>query len=101
MTAPGFIVRGKGEVQSINSAAHGAGRTMSRTQAKKTITQKMVTEHLKQAGVELIGAGLDEAPTAYKNIHQVMQYQQDLVEVVGIFYPRIVRMCGGNFREVD
>ena len=101
MTAPGFIVRGKGEGQSINSAAHGAGRTMSRTQAKKTISQKMVTEQLKQAGVELLGAGLDEAPMAYKNIHQVMQYQQDLVEVVGIFYPKIVRMCGGNFKEVD
>lgn len=101
MTAPGFIVRGKGDVQSINSAAHGAGRVMSRTQAKKTLTQKMVTEHLKKAGVELLGAGLDEAPMAYKDIHQVMQYQQDLVEVVGIFYPRIVRMCGGNFREVD
>ena len=101
MTAPGFIVRGKGDAQSINSAAHGAGRVMSRTQAKKMINQKMVTEHLRQAGVELIGAGLDEAPMAYKNIHQVMQYQQDLVDVVGIFHPRVVRMCGGNFREVD
>jgi tRNA-splicing ligase RtcB len=50
----------------------------------------------------LIGSGLDEAPMAYKDIHQVMAFQQDLVEVLGSFIPKIVRMCGDEkFQEVD
>jgi tRNA-splicing ligase RtcB len=102
MATPGFIVRGKGEFASINSASHGAGRTMSRTKAKQTILQGQVNKVLKQAGVELIGAGLDEAPMAYKDIHQVMNFQKDLVEVMGSFTPRIVRMSGDErFKEVD
>ncbi|MGB3849023.1 MAG: RtcB family protein [Tunicatimonas sp.] len=96
MTAPGFIVRGKGEGASLNSAAHGAGRTMSRKKAKEQLSAKEVKQHLKQAGVALIGSGLDEAPMAYKDIHTVMSAQQSLVEVVGSFTPKVVRMCGPN-----
>ena len=94
MTAPGFIVRGKGNTASINSASHGAGRQMTRTFAKKNLTKTQVSDHLKKAGVTVVGSGLDEAPMAYKDIHQVMAAQQDLVEVVGSFTPKIVRMCG-------
>jgi tRNA-splicing ligase RtcB len=102
MATPGFIVRGKGLAASINSASHGAGRTMSRTKAKQTILPGQVNKFLKQTGVELIGSGLDEAPMAYKDIHQVMNYQKDLVEVLGSFMPKIVRMCGDErFQEVD
>jgi len=102
MATPGFIVRGKGSAASLNSAAHGAGRLMSRTKAKKTILQGQVDKFLKQAGVELIGSGLDEAPMAYKDIHQVMESQKELVEVLGSFSPKIVRMCGDRkFQEVD
>lgn len=102
MATPGFIVRGRGQAESINSASHGAGRTMSRTKAKQTIQPGHVNKFLKQAGVELIGSGLDEAPMAYKDIHQVMNYQKDLVEVLGSFMPKIVRMCGDEkFQEVD
>jgi tRNA-splicing ligase RtcB (3'-phosphate/5'-hydroxy nucleic acid ligase) len=102
MATPGFIVRGKGLAASINSASHGAGRLMSRTKAKETILPGHVNKFLKQAGVELIGSGLDEAPMAYKNIHQVMASQKDLVEVLGSFMPKIVRMCGDErFQEVD
>ncbi|HEY9008732.1 MAG TPA: RtcB family protein [Ohtaekwangia sp.] len=102
MATPGFIVRGKGSAASINSASHGAGRTMSRTQAKQTILPGQVNKFLKQAGVELIGSGLDEAPMAYKDIHQVMNAQKDLVDVLGSFMPKIVRMCGDErFKEVD
>lgn len=102
MATPGFIVRGKGNVASINSASHGAGRMMSRTKAKETILPGLVNEFLKQAGVDLIGSGLDEAPMAYKDIHQVMNAQQELVEVLGSFMPKIVRMCGDKrFKEVD
>jgi tRNA-splicing ligase RtcB (3'-phosphate/5'-hydroxy nucleic acid ligase) len=102
MATPGFIVRGKGEAHSINSASHGAGRLMSRTKAKNTLAPKAVAACLQQAGIELIGSGLDEAPMVYKDIHQVMAYQQDLVEILGSFMPRIVRMCGDEkFQEVD
>lgn len=102
MTAPGYIIRGKGEEASINSASHGAGRVMSRTQAKKTLIRGEVISYLREAGVEVIGSGLDEAPMAYKDIRQVMEFQKDLVEVVAMFQPKIVRMCGDErFREVD
>ncbi len=102
MTAPGYIVRGKGDQSSINSASHGAGRAMSRTQAKNTLDKNQVLAHIQAAGVELIGSGLDEAPMAYKDINQVMESQKDLVDIVGSFQPKIVRMCGDqNFQEVD
>lgn len=94
MTSPGFIVRGKGNVASINSASHGAGRLLSRRQAKLKLRKTDVDLHLKEAGIELIGSGLDEAPMVYKDIHQVMSHQQELVDVLGTFHPKIVRMCG-------
>lgn len=93
MTAPGYIVRGKGEPLSINSASHGAGRQLSRTKAKQSITKRTMRNLLAERGVHLIGGGLDEAPQAYKNIKKVMQAQSDLVEVVGTFTPKIVRMA--------
>lgn len=92
MTAPGFIVRGKGNRLALNSAAHGAGRQMSRRKAKQNLSHKELKKHLKDKGVELIGGGLDEAPFAYKDIHRVMAAQQELVDVVGSFLPKIVRM---------
>ncbi len=102
MTAPGYVIRGKGDEASVNSASHGAGRAMSRTQAKNTLKPEAVKKQLQKAGVELIGSGLDEAPMAYKDIRTVMEAQKDLVEVVGIFLPKIVRMCGDEkFQEVD
>lgn len=99
MTAPGFLVRGKGEESSINSASHGAGRQMSRTQAIKTITRNEMRDVLKEHGVTLIGAGLDEAPMAYKDINSVMSAQQELVDVIAKFTPKIVRMADDGSRE--
>jgi tRNA-splicing ligase RtcB (3'-phosphate/5'-hydroxy nucleic acid ligase) len=96
MTAPGFIVRGKGEVSSLQSASHGAGRQMSRTQAQKSITDQELTQVLQEHGVTLIGGGLDEAPGAYKDINTVMAAQTDLVEVIGSFVPKVVRMADGG-----
>jgi tRNA-splicing ligase RtcB len=102
MTAPGFIVRGKGNMSSLSSAAHGAGRAISRKKAKAELDINTVSSYLKEKGVELIGASLDEAPMAYKNIYNVMDAQSDLVEIVGTFLPKIVRMCGNvKFREAD
>ena len=94
MTDPGYVVVGTGEKTSINSASHGAGRKMSRTQAKNFVNQKMMDDLLKEHKITLIGGGLDEAPFAYKDIRDVMNSQQELVDVVGIFNPRIVRMAG-------
>lgn len=99
MTAPGFLVRGKGETSSINSASHGAGRLMSRTKAIQSITRSEMKAILKDHGVTLIGAGLDEAPMAYKDIHQVMAAQTDLVDVVAKFEPKMVRMADDGSRE--
>lgn len=102
MATPGFIVRGKGNPASLNSASHGAGRTMSRTRAKQTISMRDVQQFLNTAQVEVMGSDLDEAPMAYKDIHQVMSHQKDLVHVQGSFMPKIVRMCGDErFQEVD
>ena len=92
MASPAFIVTGKGNEDSLQSAAHGAGRVMSRNQAKKTFSQNQLTKYLDEKGVELLGGGVDESPFAYKDIHEVMKYQEDLVEVLDVFYPKIVRM---------
>ncbi len=92
MVHPGFIVSGKGNDVSINSASHGAGRVMSRTKAKNSTTLHELKKVLKTHEVDLIGGGLDEAPMAYKNIHEVMAFQKDLVDVLGTFLPKIVRM---------
>ena len=92
MSAPGYIVRGKGNEASLQSASHGAGRIMSRTQALNTIQKAQTDLLLQEAGVLLIGGGLDESPMAYKPISQVMELQKDLVEIIGLFHPRIVRM---------
>lgn len=94
MTAPGYIVKGKGEPASLSSAAHGAGRRMSRSAAIKSISHEWLQETLQEHGVRLLGGGLDEAPQAYKDIEEVMRSQRQLVEVVGQFTPKIVRMDG-------
>ena len=99
MTAPGFIVKGKGETASLNSASHGAGRKMSRSNALANITHEALNKELKDHGVKLIGGGLDEAPFAYKDIHEVMQSQTTLVDVLGKFYPAIVQMDGNDPRK--
>jgi tRNA-splicing ligase RtcB len=96
MASPGFIVRGRGEASAVNSASHGAGRKMSRTAALKSITHEQLTSLLAEQGVVLLGGGLDEAPFAYKDIHEVMKAQQDLVDIAGRFYPRIVKMDGAQ-----
>lgn len=94
MTAPGFIVKGRGVASSVSSASHGAGRKMSRTAALKQVTKAELENELAKQGVTLLGGGLDEAPFAYKDIETVMQSQSDLVTTVGKFTPKIVKMCG-------
>jgi tRNA-splicing ligase RtcB len=88
----GYVVRGKGNPASLNSASHGAGRQMSRNEAFKSITKKMRDAYLHERGVKLLGGGLDESPQAYKRIDEVMAAQRDLVEIVARFQPRLVMM---------
>ena len=92
MATPAFIVKGKGNPSALNSASHGAGRRMSRKKAKESYTGSAMRQVLKKENVTLIGGGIDEAPVVYKDINEVMRYQKDLVEIVGSFHPRIVRM---------
>jgi len=96
MSAPGFVVRGLGNPDSISSAAHGAGRRMSRAQAFKEFDWDTVESRLEADGVELLSAGLDEAPGAYKDIRQVMADQSDLVVPLAEFQPRLVKMDAGG-----
>jgi tRNA-splicing ligase RtcB len=82
MGAKSFIVRGLGNDESFHSCSHGAGRVMSRTEARKRITldeHKHATAHVecrKDSDV------IDESPAAYKSIEAVMEAQKDLVEIV-------------------
>jgi len=73
MGDPGYVIEGKGSSAALNSASHGAGRLMSRTQAKKQIGRKDVKDYLKERDVELLSGGLDEAPQAYKNVDAVLE----------------------------
>jgi tRNA-splicing ligase RtcB len=93
MGTPGYVVRGKGNVASLHSAAHGAGRRMSRTRAKQTLKWESAQQFLRDRRVTLISAGLDEVPMAYKDIDQVMAAQSDLVEPLARFEPRLVKMA--------
>ena len=93
MGTPGYVVKGKGAAASLNSAAHGAGRRMSRKKAKDLFTWDVVQPFLRERGVTLLSAGLDEVPMAYKDIDEVMAAQRDLVEPLARFAPRLVKMA--------
>jgi tRNA-splicing ligase RtcB len=94
-----FIVQGKGSVASLNSASHGAGRVMSRTQAFKTIPRQARNRWLEERGVELLAGGMDEAPQAYKDIEEVLAVQDDLIATVARFRPRLVLMADDGKSE--
>jgi tRNA-splicing ligase RtcB (3'-phosphate/5'-hydroxy nucleic acid ligase) len=69
---------------------------MSRSKALNSITQSTLKEQLQKHGVKLLGGGLDEAPNAYKDIEVVMKSQSALVDIVGKFSPKIVKMDGST-----
>jgi tRNA-splicing ligase RtcB len=101
MADPAFVVRGLGNEASLRSASHGAGRKMSRTQAKSQYAWSNVRRELAERGVTVLAAGADEVPYAYKAIGEVMAQQQDLVETLARFDPRIVMMCGDGSKADD
>ncbi len=103
MATTGFFVEGRGDTPdkvldnaSLNSASHGSGRVLGRRQAIKKLDAKKVRSLLEKRGVMLLGGGLDEAPDAYKNPHEVIAAQSDLVKVWAEFSPKIVRMAADS-----
>ena len=96
MTQPAHVVVGTGNEKSLTSASHGAGRKMSRRAAERTYEQKDLLKAAKDAGVEVVGAGVDEGPYCYKDVADVMKAQQDLVRTIASFQPKIVRMDSGG-----
>ncbi|MCC5823436.1 MAG: RtcB family protein [Phycisphaerales bacterium] len=101
MADPAFIVVGKDGAGSLSSASHGAGRLMSRTAAKNTFRWAGVRELLKERGVTVISAGIDENPGVYKDIRRVIALQQDLVEPVARFDPKLVKMAPDGEKAED
>lgn len=101
MASPAYLVRGKGQPDSLDSAAHGAGRVMSRKKAKETFTWSETKKLLREREVELISADIDEAPMVYRDIDRVMAAQDDLVEKLARFFPRLVKMAPAGERAED
>ncbi len=93
MTEPGYLVRGRGNPSSLDSASHGAGRLHSRGACKRLFTHSEMKKELKKHDVMLMGGGIDEAPMAYKSIQEEMNYQSELIDVLGSFTPKVVRMA--------
>ena len=82
MGAQSFIVRGRGNAHSFESASHGAGRRMSRGRARQAFTAKDLARQTEGVECRKDNGVVDEAPKAYKDIRRVMEQQQDLVEIV-------------------
>jgi tRNA-splicing ligase RtcB len=101
MADPAFIVVGRDGAGSLSSASHGAGRVMSRTAAKNTFRWASVRELLKERGVTVISAGIDENPGVYKDIRRVIALQRDLVEPVARFDPKLVKMAPEGEKAED
>jgi tRNA-splicing ligase RtcB len=96
MATPAFVVRGKGNPDSLYSAAHGAGRVSSRSQAKKMFDRTAYQHRIKQAGILTHGIDTDESYQAYKNIDEVMKAQTECVDIVMTLQPRVEVMGGKN-----
>ena len=93
MIHPAYVVEGLGNPLSLNSAAHGAGRAMSRQEALKRFRRGDLEHVLEEHAVRLLSGGVDEVPMAYKDIRAVMAAQADLVRIRATFTPRIVKMA--------
>jgi len=81
-----FLVKGKGNKNFLNSSSHGAGRAMSRTEAKKKVTMEKMKKEMRGIKTPWV---LEEAPEAYKNIFEVMEKQKDSVKILKHLKPLI------------
>lgn len=89
MGSPSFLVEGKGKSSALCSSSHGAGRTHSRTQARRTITPHSLNQQMKGVWFDqrLEKQLVEEAPSAYKDIRTVMRAQRDLVRITHTLHP--------------
>ena len=97
MGEPSVILRGRrsaGNEGLLSSTVHGAGRVMSRRQAKKQLDYRAVEREIAGAGIELRGGAADEAPAAYKRLDEVLAAHADTVEVLHRLTPMGVAMAG-------
>jgi tRNA-splicing ligase RtcB len=96
MGTPSYLVAGRGEAAALDSAAHGAGRRGSRTQARNTISLRDARDFLKQRDILVEGLSADEAPQAYKDIERVIDLQvaAGLIEPLARMRPVAVIMAG-------
>ena len=101
MATPAYVVEGLGDASSLHSAAHGAGRVMSRKAAIRTYRWAQVKPYLAERGVTLLSAGLDEVPWVYKDIDVVMAAQRELVRPLARFMPQLVKMAPAGNRPED
>jgi tRNA-splicing ligase RtcB len=83
MATPSFHVAGRGVADALCSSAHGAGRAMSRAEARRRISRNRLLQELRDVYVDArsVGGLREEAPSAYKDIHAVMKAQRKLVRV--------------------
>lgn len=97
MADPTYLVQGKGSAESLHSSSHGAGRQFGRMAALREPWAQAgdlaQDDYLRSRGVEVLGGGHDENPRAYKRIEEVIAAQETLVEVRGVFHPKIVMMA--------
>jgi len=84
-----FIVKGKGNPDSLYSSSHGAGRVLGRIQARKSLNCEEFKDSMKGITAKINDKTLDESPMAYKNIFDVMDQQKDLVEIITHIKPLI------------
>jgi tRNA-splicing ligase RtcB len=96
MGTPSYIVRGLGNPDAFNSCSHGAGRTMGRKQAKRTLNTNDFAQAVAQTYSSPSQAYIDEAPQAYKNIDLVLNAQDDLVTIVRKLQPVITLKSGDD-----
>ena len=96
MLSPSKLVVGTENEVSLWSAAHGAGRTMGRHQARRQYRGRAVKNELKEAGVRLLSGGQDEWPGVYREVGDVVRSHGSLIQVVGSFQPRLVAMNPHN-----
>lgn len=91
---PSYIVEGLGNVQSLESSSHGAGRPFSRTEAKRRHDERRVQAWMSENDILTFGLAPDETFMAYKDIDRVMAQQTDLVRTVAKMWPKVVIMGG-------
>jgi tRNA-splicing ligase RtcB len=92
-------VESSASAAALYSTVHGAGRVMSRRQAKKAVNFRSVQDRLRARGTVLRGAGADEAPEVYRRLEDVLAQHQGTIEVQHVLRPRIVVMAGPNERD--